>query len=160
MVFLTTILNATLRARNIPGPDRFWKRQKILRMSAHFYGRKRNCFTIARRYVHKALLYSTQGRQRKMQDMTELWITRIQASCAEHGIDYATFRRTLKSYDIFLSNKVLADIAVYEPRTFKSLASFAWHQAKEGGLNVLSNFSDPPPGVFTRGMKIRESDNI
>lgn len=75
-------------------------------------------------------------------------------------MEYSIFRETLKKYDIFLSLKALADLSVYEPRTFKSLVTFAWHQSKLNGLNVLDKFSNPPPGVFTRGMVIRKSDNM
>lgn len=84
--------------------------------------------------------------------LSQVWQCRIMAACEENGISYSAFRDGLASSEIYLNTKVLADIACYEPKTFKSLATLAWSQAKNDGINVLDKFSDPPPGVFTRGM--------
>jgi len=57
--------------------------------------------------------------------------------------------------DVFLNRKVLADLAVWEPRTFRAITKLAWGAVKEDvgpksrGLNDLSG---PPPGVYTKGM--------
>ncbi|KAJ8951105.1 hypothetical protein NQ318_003803 [Aromia moschata] len=74
---LTTAINF-IRAR---GPDEFWRKKKIFKLAAAFQGRKRNCYSIAVRYVHRALVYATKGRKLKKIDMGNLWETRVQAAC-------------------------------------------------------------------------------
>ncbi|XP_014790553.1 39S ribosomal protein L20, mitochondrial isoform X2 [Octopus bimaculoides] len=120
MVFLTPV-NA-VRNR---GPHRFWKRAMYRRLAWHFFGRKRNCYSISIRYVHRALRYSTWGRRLKKADAKEA--------------------------DISLNRKVLADIAIYEPRTFKSLTELAKQHHKEMGFTP-KGLDGPPPGIILRTM--------
>ncbi|KAL0274570.1 UNVERIFIED_CONTAM: hypothetical protein PYX00_002671 [Menopon gallinae] len=133
------------------GPDRFWKRRKVLRMSAHFYGRKKQCYSIAIRYVQKALQYVTAGRKLRKERFRNLWEQRLTAAGQEHGIAFETLRQSLLRLDILLNRKVLTDLAVFEPRTFKSLAKLSIGVAKEEGLNGI-NTLPPSDGVFTRSM--------
>ncbi|GFG34656.1 hypothetical protein Cfor_03070, partial [Coptotermes formosanus] len=114
MVFKTV----ALFVRN-KGPDEFWKKRRILKLSAHFYGRARNCYSIAVRAVHRALVFATKGRKLKKQDMAALWETRITAGCEEHNMTYPLFREGLARCNILLNRKTLADLAIWEPRTFK-----------------------------------------
>lgn len=88
MVFTSVI--RFIRSR---GPDEFWRKRKILRLSAvrlkftenylqflnfvyncfqHFYGRKRNCYDLAIRTVHRALQYSTKNRELRRDDLAEV----------------------------------------------------------------------------------------
>nr|CAH7763813.1 unnamed protein product [Callosobruchus chinensis] len=67
MVF-TTAVNF-VRAR---GPDEFWRKRKIFKLAAHYIGRRRNCYSIAIRNVHRALVYATKGRQLKKDDMANV----------------------------------------------------------------------------------------
>nr|CAI5828745.1 unnamed protein product [Callosobruchus analis] len=64
MVF-TTVVNF-VRAR---GPDEFWRKRKIFKLAAHYIGRRRNCYSIAIRNVHRALVFATKGRKLKKLDM-------------------------------------------------------------------------------------------
>ncbi|GAB1603582.1 39S ribosomal protein L20, mitochondrial-like isoform X1 [Argonauta hians] len=146
MVFLTPV-NA-VRNR---GPHRFWKRAMIRRLAWHFLGRKRNCYSISIRYVHRALRYSTWGRKLKKADAKELFMIRINAACREHGIQYNNFLEGLARADIALNRKVLADIAIYEPRTFKSLTELAKQQHREMGLTE-TGLDGPSPGIILRTM--------
>ncbi|KAJ4432972.1 large ribosomal subunit protein bL20m [Periplaneta americana] len=147
MVFTTLALFSRNR-----GPCEFWKKRRILKMSAHFYGRKRNCYSIAIRYVHRALVYATKGRKLKKEDMAALWVTRITAGCEEHNLTYNLFREGLARCNILLNRKVLADLAIWEPRTFKSLAKLAHARVSQDGLAGVSELGEPPSGVITRGM--------
>uniref|UniRef100_T1IES4 Uncharacterized protein n=1 Tax=Rhodnius prolixus TaxID=13249 RepID=T1IES4_RHOPR len=64
MVFQTVAL--FVRSK---GPDEFWRKRRIFKLAAHFIGRRRNCYSIAIRYVHRALAYATKGRKLKKEDM-------------------------------------------------------------------------------------------
>lgn len=52
---------------------------------------------------------------------------------------------------MFFNRKVLVDLAIWEPRTFKSLAKIAWSRCKIDGLNEVRDLN-LPTGVITRGM--------
>ncbi|XP_029642123.1 39S ribosomal protein L20, mitochondrial isoform X1 [Octopus sinensis] len=146
MVFLTPV-NA-VRNR---GPHRFWKRAMYRRLAWHFFGRKRNCYSISIRYVHRALRYSTWGRRLKKADAKELFMIRLNAACQEHGIGYSQLLQGLARADVSLNRKVLADIAIYEPRTFKSLTELAKQHHKEMGFTP-KGLDGPPPGIILRTM--------
>ncbi|XP_046667032.1 39S ribosomal protein L20, mitochondrial [Homalodisca vitripennis] len=135
------------------GPDEFYRKRNILRLSAHFYGRARNCYSIAVRKVHRALVYSTKGRKLRREDMRDLWTIRTTAATEELGLPFPLFRAGLQSSNVLLNRKSLADLAIWEPRTFKALTDFAWSRAVEDGLtNVDKLKSDPPEHVVTREM--------
>ncbi|XP_046989627.1 39S ribosomal protein L20, mitochondrial [Schistocerca americana] len=147
MVFLNTILLARNR-----GPDEFWRKRRIFKLAAHFRGRRRNCYSVAVRYVHRALVYATKGRRLKKADAAQLWEQRVTAACEELGFRYPLLREALARMNILLNRKTLADLAVWEPRTFKSLVNLSWKKASEDGLAGVADLGSPPPGVITRGM--------
>ncbi|XP_015509171.1 large ribosomal subunit protein bL20m [Neodiprion pinetum] len=146
MVFQSLTLFARSR-----GPDEFWRKRKIFKLAAHFVGRKRNCYSIAIRYVHRALRYATMSRKLKKADMLNLWNTRLTAACAEHDINLRTFKEALMRNNILIDRKTLVDLAIWEPRSFKSLTQLAIARGKQDGLNDVM-YVKTPPGVITRGM--------
>ncbi|XP_015601247.1 39S ribosomal protein L20, mitochondrial [Cephus cinctus] len=139
-----------LLARN-KGPDEFWRKRKIFRIAAHFIGRRRNCYSIAIRNVHRALVYSSKGRALKKADMRALWETRLHAASEEHGISRYILHEGLMRSNILLNRKTLMDLAVWEPRTFKALSIIALARTKQDGLNSVQHL-DMPDGIITRGM--------
>lgn len=126
MVFLS--LNLLIRSR---GPDEFWRKRKIFKLASHFLGRKRNVYCISIKGVHRSLVNATHGRQLKKEDMRELWMTRTKAAVEEHGMEHKTFLEGLSRCNILLNHKVLADLACWEPRTFKSLTAIANTRAQQ-----------------------------
>lgn len=120
MVFLSVI--NFVRSR---GPDEFWRKRRVFRLAAHYIGRRRNCYSIAVRNVHRALVYATKARQLKKNDMRALWATRITAACEQHNITHFSLKEGLERSNIMLDRKTLSDLACWEPRTFESLAAIA-----------------------------------
>ena len=59
-------------------PDRYWKRRRMFLMTAHFYGRPRNCYKLAQRYNIKQLQIVTRMRQEKKADARDLWDCRVE----------------------------------------------------------------------------------
>ncbi|KAJ8929299.1 hypothetical protein NQ314_018006 [Rhamnusium bicolor] len=145
MVF-TTAVNF-VRSR---GPDEFWRKRRIFRLAAAFYGRKRNCYSIAVRYVHRALVYATKGRKLRKMDITSLRQTRVQAACEQHNINYETFREGLTRSDIMLNRKTLADLACWEPYTFKALTDIALRRGVDDGLINITK-TESLDRIITRG---------
>ncbi|XP_017890666.1 39S ribosomal protein L20, mitochondrial [Ceratina calcarata] len=138
MVFLTAQLFARSR-----GPDEFWRKRQIFKLAARFIGRRRNCYSLSIRAVHRALLKTTRGRQLKKMDMRELWETRLDAASNEHGINMNILREGLNRCNILLDRKTLSTLAAWEPRTFKSLCDIACAKAIMGGVKGVSKKSIP-----------------
>ncbi|XP_071531025.1 large ribosomal subunit protein bL20 [Panulirus ornatus] len=143
------ITSPTLFAR-ARGPDRYWKRRRILSLSAHFFGRKKNCYSIAIRYVHRALRYAVRGRVLRKYENRELWDTRLSAGCQELGTSYTDMKSVLNEAGIALDRKTMQNMAIWEPRSFRALALLTKAKQAEMGLNSLDG--PPAAGVITRGM--------
>ncbi|XP_037085954.1 39S ribosomal protein L20, mitochondrial-like [Pollicipes pollicipes] len=147
MVFLTAA--TWIRAAK---PDKFWRRRRTFRLSAHYYGRARNCYKVAIIKVEKALQYATKGRRQKKKDMTEMWEHRLTAGCREHGASLPVLREGLMRCNILLNRKVLSDLAIWEPRTFKSIVDLCKAKVAEDRPRGLADIPDRPDHVITRGM--------
>ena len=97
------------------------RHKKILKLAKGFRGRSKNCFRIAIQKVEKALRYAYRDRRTKKRDFRALWIQRINAAVREHGLIYSKFISGLKTANIDLDRKVLADLAAREPETFAKI---------------------------------------
>lgn len=141
MVFLS-IAN-WVRSR---GPDEIWRKRRVFKLAAHYIGRRRNCYSVAVRNVHRALVYATKARQLKKQDMIDLWNTRITAACEQHNITYYTLKEGLDRSNIMLDRKSLSDLAAWEPRTFECLAAVAKQKIDYDGF-IDGTDKKQPTGV-------------
>eukprot|EP00798_Chlamydomonas_sp_ICE-L_P006720 gene6720-3391_t len=95
--------------------------EKVLQLAKGFRGRSKNCITVATRSVEKALQHAYRGRKQKKRDWRSLWITRIGAASKEHGVSYSRLIFGLGQENIGLNRKMLSDIAINEPYSFKAL---------------------------------------
>ncbi|GFR53032.1 hypothetical protein Agub_g15724 [Astrephomene gubernaculifera] len=96
-------------------------RQKILQLASGFRGRARNCIKIARMRVEKGLQHAYVGRKLKKRYWRSVWIQRINAGTREHGMSYSGFITGLKEENVQLNRKVLSELAMNEPFSFKAL---------------------------------------
>ncbi|XP_011857394.1 PREDICTED: 39S ribosomal protein L20, mitochondrial [Mandrillus leucophaeus] len=115
----------------------------------HFRGRKNRCYSLAVRAVIRAFVKCTKARYLKKKNMRTLWINRITAASQEHGLKYPAFIGNLVKCQVELNRKVLADLAIYEPKTFKSLAALANRRRHEGFAAALGDGKEPE-GIFSR----------
>lgn len=101
------------------------RKKKILKQAKGFYGKRKNVFTVAKNVVEKGMTYKFVGRKLKKRDYRTLWIARINAAVrAEgNGMTYSTFINKLSKANVTLNRKVLADMAMNEPATFKSIVA-------------------------------------
>jgi large subunit ribosomal protein L20 len=97
------------------------RRKKILKQAKGFYGKRKNVFTVAKNIVEKGMTYMYVGRKLKKRNYRQLWIARINAAVREEGLTYSEFINRLQKKGIELDRKVLADLAMNNPETFKSL---------------------------------------
>ncbi|MGB0684450.1 MAG: 50S ribosomal protein L20 [Magnetovibrionaceae bacterium] len=101
------------------------RHRKVVKLAKGYQGRNKNNFRISVEKVEKALQYAYRDRRVKKRNFRSLWIQRINAGARECGLTYSTFMHGLKEAGIELDRKVLADIAVRDPETFKALAEQA-----------------------------------
>jgi large subunit ribosomal protein L20 len=99
------------------------RRKKILKQAKGFYGKRKNVYTVAKNVLEKGLGYKYVGRKLKKRDYRTLWIARINAAVREEGMSYSVFMNKLSVKGITLNRKVLADLAMNEPESFKKLVA-------------------------------------
>ena len=99
------------------------RRKKVLNLAKGFKGTHSRLFRVANQQVMKALRYSYIGRKQKKRQFRRLWIIRINAAARLHGLSYSQFIAKLKAKGIDLDRKILADMAMNDPDTFKELVS-------------------------------------
>lgn len=97
------------------------RHRKIIKAAKGYYGRRKNTFRIANQAVEKAGQYAYRDRKAKKRNFRSLWIQRINAAARLEGLTYASFINGLGKAGIEVDRKVLADIAVHEPQSFKTL---------------------------------------
>jgi len=99
------------------------RRKKILKQAKGFYGKRKNVYTVAKNVVEKGMTYMYVGRKLKKRTYRQLWIARINAAVREEGLTYSEFMNLLLKKGIELDRKVLADMAMNNPETFKNLVA-------------------------------------
>ena len=98
-------------------------RKKILKMASGYRGRNNNCYRIAKQKVQKGLQYNYRDRKVRRRQFRSLWIVRLNAVAREMGLKYSTLIDKLKKAGITINRKMLADLAVNEPETFKKIVN-------------------------------------
>lgn len=91
------------------------RRKKVLKQAKGYFGRRKNVWTVAKNAVDKAMQYSYRDRRVKKRNFRSLWIMRINAGARQHGMSYSRFMGKLKTNNIQLNRKVLADLAMNNP---------------------------------------------
>jgi large subunit ribosomal protein L20 len=152
MVFLTAALPAARGAiqrkwrmhsnpffMSIPdNTDRTWKRRRMLMCTQHLRHRERNCYRLA---INKATNYiekETKGQGDAFKDACDLHKLRIEAAAGEVNYDSWNMREALTRTGVHVEDRILANLAVWEPRTFRAIVALAAHKemkpTEEGGL--------------------------
>ncbi len=106
------------------------KRRSILKAAKGYRGSKSKLYRVATEQVMKSGQYAFAGRKLKKRDFRSLWIARINAACRLNDISYSKFMHGLKSANITLNRKVLAEMAISDPSAFATLAETAKKSAK------------------------------
>ena len=101
------------------------RHRKIIKSSKGFFGRRKNTFRAANQAVEKAGQYAYRDRKVKKRSFRSLWVQRINAAARLNGLNYAKFIDGLTKANIEIDRKLLSEIAVSDPDTFKDLADKA-----------------------------------
>jgi large subunit ribosomal protein L20 len=98
------------------------RRKKILSQTRGNFGPGGNVWTVAKNVYEKGLGYAYRDRRTKKRNFRSLWIARINAACREQGLSYSEFMGNLNKSGIEINRKVLADLAMNEPKAFAAIA--------------------------------------
>jgi large subunit ribosomal protein L20 len=78
-----------------------------------------------RQAVTKSLQFATRDRKNRKRTFRELWNARINAAARLNGTTYSKLIAALKGANITLDRKVLAELAVNEPKAFEAVVKAA-----------------------------------
>jgi len=101
------------------------KRRAVLKQAKGYRGQANSNYKRAKEAVLKADQYAYRDRRNRKRDFRRLWITRINAAARQNGMSYSQFIHGMGLAGIELDRKVLADIAVRDPETFRRFAERA-----------------------------------
>jgi large subunit ribosomal protein L20 len=101
------------------------KRRATLERTKGFRGEANHNYKRAKEALLKAETYAYRDRRNRKRDFRRLWITRINAAARLNGMSYSQLMHGLKLAGVELDRKVLADIAVRDPETFRRFAETA-----------------------------------
>ncbi len=103
------------------GPRKKERRKKILKLAKGYWGAKSRNYRTAKEAVEKSLLYAYRDRRNRKRDFRRLWIIRIKAASEANGLSYNRFIHGLKKLGVELDRRVLAELAVQNPATFRRI---------------------------------------
>jgi large subunit ribosomal protein L20 len=101
------------------------RRNRILREARGYYGGRSKLFKTAREAVERGWKYAYRDRKQRKRQFRALWIARINAAAREHGLSYSRFMDGLGRAGVEVDRKVLAQLAVSDPKAFGELAELA-----------------------------------
>lgn len=101
------------------------KHKKILKRAKGYYGAKHYRFRMAKQAVMKSGMYAYVGRKDRKSNFRKLWISRINAAARMNGITYNNLINGLKKSNVVINRKMLAEIAVSDPKAFTEITEIA-----------------------------------
>ncbi len=108
--------------RGVPGAKR---RKKVLNRAKGFFGGRSKLHSVAMEAVEKADKYAYRDRRQRKREFRALWIARINAAARQNGLSYSRLMAALKAADIEIDRKVLAQLALEDPKGFSAIVARA-----------------------------------
>lgn len=101
------------------------KRNEVMAAAKGYRGARRRRLRVAKEQLLHSGVYAFNDRRDRKGQFRRLWIARIGAAARQNGMSYSTFMHGLKQAGVELDRKVLADIAVRDPKAFSDLVETA-----------------------------------
>ncbi len=101
------------------------KRRTILESASGYRGQRSRLYRKAKEQMLHSQTYAYRDRRARKGDFRKLWITRINAGARQHGLSYNRFVQGLKSAEVEVDRKMLAELAVNDPNAFTELVNVA-----------------------------------
>jgi len=105
------------------------RRKRILQHAKGYEGARHRLHRVAREAVERAWAYAYAGRKQRKRQFRSLWIARINAAAREHDLSYSRLMSGLRKAGVEVDRKILAQLAVNDPKAFGELAELAKGQA-------------------------------
>lgn len=99
------------------------KRKKVMKQTKGYFGRRKNVWTVSKNAYEKGLSYAYRDRRKKKAEFRALWIQRINAAVREYDMSYSEFMGKLSDSGIEINRKVLADLAMNDPKAFEAIVN-------------------------------------
>ena len=106
------------------GTVRHARHKKVLSQAKGFWMTRHKRFKVAHQAVMHAGNYAYEGRRIRRRDMRKLWIIRLNAALKPFEVRYSSFINLMKTKKVELNRKMLSEIAINDPATFKSIVAF------------------------------------
>lgn len=103
------------------GIVRHRRHKKVKKLTKGYQGLGHSTFVKAKERMIKAGQHAFMDRRKKKRNFRTLWIVRLNAAVREAGGKYSVFIDQLNKKGIKLDRKVLSELAINEPETFKKL---------------------------------------
>lgn len=101
------------------------RRNRLLKHASGFHSARSRLYAQAREVVMKAWVYAYAHRKLRKRDFRRLWVVRMNAAARLNGTTYSRMIHALKTAKIELDRKVLADLAVTDPKAFTQVLKTA-----------------------------------
>ena len=101
------------------------RRKRLLKKAKGFFGDRKNHYRQAKDSVMKAMAYSTEHRKHKKRDFRRLWISRLSIAAKINGLSYSRLINGLTKAGCKLNRKMLSDMAIRDPNSFKAVVDEA-----------------------------------
>ena len=112
-------------ARVKTGYTRRRRHKKVLKLTKGQFGARSRTYRRANEAMLKSLWYAYRDRRNRKRDLRRLWIARINAAARLNGISYSRLIHAMKVADIAINRKMLADMAVRDPKAFAAVVEKA-----------------------------------
>lgn len=100
------------------------RHKKLLKATKWFRLLNSRVFSRAKNAWMKAWLNSYIWRKAKKRNFRRLWNARINSAVRQYGINYSRFINALYLKKVKLNRKVLSNLAISNPQTFKQVVDF------------------------------------
>ena len=101
------------------------KRRTTLERASGYRGQRSRLYRKAKEQVTHSMVYAYRDRRAKKGEFRKLWIQRINAAVRAQGMTYNRFIQGLKAAEIEVDRKIMADLAVNDPKAFSALVDLA-----------------------------------
>ena len=101
------------------------RKKRVLKQTKGQFGQRKNRFRQAIKSLQRGRVYAFRDRKVRTRQFRSLWIIRLNAACRQEGINYSRFISGLNAAKVTINRKMLSDLAITSPETFKQLISLA-----------------------------------
>src|SRR3989338_3677148 len=101
------------------------KHQKIRHATKGMTKSNRSSIKRGKKAITKAMENATRDRKERKRTFRQLWNARINAGARLNGTTYSRLIAGLKKANVSLDRKILAELAVNEPKSFEAVVKAA-----------------------------------